>query len=155
MLNTAARMTHHVSRITAPSPCAPRPARLAPRASLRTSHSRSGVALVVTLLILSVITFMVVTFLVVSRSQKGSVTTSTDQTIAPGEIGRYTFCSNALPAAVEMELGLLEQYSWDRYNSIPIAAARRAYLQREDISTRVHLFRQRVPIRNVDPLAYQ
>ncbi len=76
-------------------------------------------------------------------------------TLAPGEIGLYTFCSNAVPAAVEMELGLLEQYTWERYNSIGNATARRAYLQREDISSRVHLFRQRVPIRNLDPSAYQ
>ena len=76
-------------------------------------------------------------------------------TVAPGEVGRYIFGSNAVPAAVELELGLLEQRSWDRYNSIGSGTARRAYLQREDISSRVHLFRQRVPIRNVDPLAYQ
>src|SRR5512135_897331 len=54
----------------------PRPSPLAPRPSER------GVALVVTLLLLSIITFMVVTFLVVSRSQKGSVGTETDQAIA-------------------------------------------------------------------------
>ncbi len=76
-------------------------------------------------------------------------------TIVPGEIGRYTFCSNALPAVVEMELGLLEQHAWERYNSIGNAAARRAYLQRDDNSSRVHLFRQRVTIRNVDPSAYR
>jgi hypothetical protein len=65
------------------------------------------------------------------------------------------FASNAVPAAVELELGLLEQYAWERYNSIGNAAARLAYLQRADIASRVHLFRQRIPIRNVDPLAYQ
>jgi len=65
------------------------------------------------------------------------------------------FASNAVPATVEMELGLLEQAVWERYNSIGNAAARLAYIQREDISSRVHLFRQRIPIRNVDPLPYQ
>jgi hypothetical protein len=65
------------------------------------------------------------------------------------------FASNAVPATVEMELGLLEQSAWDRYNSIGNDAARLAYIQREDISSRVHLFRQRIPIRNVDPLPYQ
>jgi hypothetical protein len=54
-----------------------------------------------------------------------------------------------------MELGLLEQYAWERYNSIGNAAARLTYLQRPDISSSVHLFRQRIPIRNVDPSAYQ
>ena len=75
--------------------------------------------------------------------------------LAPGEVGGYTFYSNALPAAVELELGLLEQHAWERFNSIPSAAARRAYLQRDDISSRVHLFRQRITIRNVDPSAYR
>jgi len=65
------------------------------------------------------------------------------------------FWSNAVPAAVELELGLLEQSAWDRYNSIPSPAARLTYLQRDDTSSRVHLFRQRIPIPNVDPSAYQ
>ena len=77
--------------------------------------------------------------------------TSLTRTIGPAS----TSASNAVPAAVEMELGLLEQSAWERYNSIGNAAARLAYLQREDISSRVHLFRQRIPIRNVDPLPYQ
>jgi hypothetical protein len=76
-------------------------------------------------------------------------------TLAPGEIGRYTFCSNALPAAVEMELGLLEQYAWERYSSIGNAAAAAAYLQRDETCSRVHLFRQRVSVRNFDPSAYR
>jgi len=46
------------------------------------------------------------------------------------------FASNAVPAAVEMELGLLEQYTWERYNSIGNPAARLAYLRRDDTSTR-------------------
>jgi hypothetical protein len=54
------RFPHHPSRIT----------------------HQTGVALVVTLLLLSIITFMAVTFLVVSRSQRGSVVTDTDQEIA-------------------------------------------------------------------------
>jgi hypothetical protein len=40
------------------------------------------VALVVTLILLAVITFMAVTFLVVSRSERGSVSTTTDQALA-------------------------------------------------------------------------
>ena len=65
------------------------------------------------------------------------------------------FWSNAVPASVEMELGILEQHAWERYNSIGGSAARLTYLQREEISSLIHLFRQRIPIRNVDPLAYQ
>lgn len=41
-----------------------------------------GVALIVTLILLAVITFMAVTFLVISRSEKGAVTTATDQSMA-------------------------------------------------------------------------
>jgi prepilin-type N-terminal cleavage/methylation domain-containing protein len=73
----------------------------------------------------------------------------------PGNLAELRFWSNAVPAAVEMQLGILEQPAWERYNSIPVPAARLAYLQRPDVASRVHLFRQRVPIRNVDPLAYQ
>jgi type II secretory pathway pseudopilin PulG len=77
--------------------------------------------------------------------------------VAPGEIGLYRFCSNTLPASVDMELGILEQRAWDRYLSIGTPAARLNYLRSPDyyISSRVHLFRQRIPVRNVDPLAYQ
>jgi hypothetical protein len=73
----------------------------------------------------------------------------------PGNLSALNFLSNAVPASVAMELGILEQPSWERYNSIPAPAARLAYLQRSDVSSRVHLFRQRIPIRNVNPLAYQ
>ncbi|MCU0771749.1 MAG: hypothetical protein MUE94_08290 [Verrucomicrobia bacterium] len=45
-------------------------------------NRQQGVALVVTLILLAVITFTAITFLVVSRSEKGAVATSTDQTIA-------------------------------------------------------------------------
>ena len=75
MQNAECRMLNAASRITPHA----RPLRThAPRIRITTR----GVALVVTLLLLSIITFMVVTFLVVSRSQKGSVTTATDQAIA-------------------------------------------------------------------------
>ena len=75
--------------------------------------------------------------------------------VAPGEIFLYNFYSNAVPASVEFELGVLEQRALERYNSIPAAnaAARAKYLQ--DQAGKVHLFRMRVPVRNVDPVAYQ
>jgi hypothetical protein len=67
------------------------------------------------------------------------------------------FWSNAVPAAVELELGILEQHALERYNSIGDPNARLNYLQSTNyyLSSRVQLFRQRIPIRNVDPLAYQ
>jgi hypothetical protein len=78
-----------------------------------------------------------------------------NSTVAPGEVGLYQFCSNAVPAAVEMELGILEQRALDRYYGFGNADAAAAYLQRPDNTSRVNLFRQRIPIRNVDPMAYQ
>ena len=63
--------------------------------------------------------------------------------------------SNAVPAYLEFEMGLLEARTLARYDSIAAPAARLSYFQRDDNSTRVHLFRQRVPVRNVDPAAFQ
>ncbi len=54
----------------------------APRSTLHAPRPQSGVALVITLILLSVITFMAVAFLVLSRADKGSVNTTTDQTTA-------------------------------------------------------------------------
>jgi prepilin-type N-terminal cleavage/methylation domain-containing protein len=82
------------------------------------------------------------------------VTTTANYT-RPDNWSALYFVSNAVPASVELELGILEQHVWERYNSIDAPLARLAYLRRDDIASRVHLFRQRVQIRNVDPLAYQ
>ncbi len=75
----------------------------------------------------------------------------------PDNLAGLYFYSNAVPAAVQMEFGILEQQPLDRYNSMGTAAAQLNYLQSTNyyLSSRVHLFRQRIPIRNVDPLAYQ
>ena len=73
----------------------------------------------------------------------------------PGNLAALYFQSNAVPASVELQLGILEQHAWERYNSIGDATARLNYLQRDETASRVQLFRQRVPIRNVNPLAYQ
>jgi hypothetical protein len=75
--------------------------------------------------------------------------------IFPDKIDQLYTWSNAVPASVELELGILEPRSFARFDSIPLATARLAYFQRDDMSTRVHLFRQRVPVRNVDPTAFQ
>lgn len=74
------------------------------------------------------------------------------QQFAFGEPRDLRFYSNAVPAFVEFELGVLENRVLERARSIPVAA-RRAYLEKQ--ASRVHLFRMRVPIRNVDPTAYQ
>lgn len=73
--------------------------------------------------------------------------------IARGEVGQYLFRSNAVPAAVEIELGFLEARTLERANSIADTTTRRTYLERQ--AGRVHLFRQRIPIETVDVKAYQ
>ena len=74
---------------------------------------------------------------------------------ALGEVGFYMF-SNTLPASVEIQLGLLEDRTLQRAQSLPNGApvwAQSNYLAGR--AGQVHLFRQRFPIRNVDPSAYQ
>jgi hypothetical protein len=66
----------------------------------------------------------------------------------------YTW-SNAVPAYLELSLGILEPRTYARYDSIAAPAAKVAYVQRDDITSHVQLFRQRIPIRNVDPTAFQ
>jgi len=69
-----------------------------------------------------------------------------------GEVGFCMF-SNTLPAAVDVELGVLEDRVLQRAESIGDFLARSNYLAQQ--AGKVHLFRQRIPIRNVDPSAYQ
>lgn len=70
----------------------------------------------------------------------------------PGVI-TYSFRSNALPAYLEVELGVLEERTLERVRSIGNQTAKRTFL--ENHAGQVHLFRQRIPVRNVDPTAYQ
>jgi hypothetical protein len=72
---------------------------------------------------------------------------------ATNEVEIYYFTNNAVPAFVELELGILESRALARVKSIPDATARRNYLR--DQAGRVHIFRTRIPVRNVDPSAYQ
>jgi type II secretory pathway pseudopilin PulG len=78
----------------------------------------------------------------------------------PGEVDYvtgpfFTFTNTAVPAFVEFELGILEERALARLKSIPAADSltRSNYLAQQ--AGRVHLFRTRVPVRNVDPTAYQ
>ena len=73
-------------------------------------------------------------------------------TLTQGEIGFYGFRSNALPAAVEIEIGILEDRTLRRVQSIPVGPVRTKYL--EDQAGKVHIFRLRIPVRNVDSAAY-
>jgi prepilin-type N-terminal cleavage/methylation domain-containing protein len=65
----------------------------------------------------------------------------------------YAFSNNIVPAYVEVELGILEPAVLKRYNSIPNQVARTNFLASH--AGNVQVFRQRIPVRNVDPLAYQ
>jgi prepilin-type N-terminal cleavage/methylation domain-containing protein len=72
------------------------------------------------------------------------------------EVAFYCFYSNALPASVEVELGILEDRTLQRAESLPNVApiyAQTAYLSNH--VGQVHLFRQRAWIRNVAPSAYK
>jgi len=73
----------------------------------------------------------------------------------PPALGRVGFVmfSNTVPAAVEIEMGVLEDRSLQRAESIPNSVAQASYLSQQ--SGKVHIFRQRVTIPNVDPSAYQ
>jgi hypothetical protein len=62
------------------------------------------------------------------------------------------FMNEAVPAYVEVELGVLEPQILKKYRSIPIAAVQRQFLSNH--VAEVHIFRQRVPLANVNFAAY-
>jgi hypothetical protein len=72
--------------------------------------------------------------------------------VSSGEVG-CAFYSNAVPAAVELQLGVLEDRTLQRASSLGAGVPRSAYLQNQ--AGHVQLFRARVSIPNVDPTAYQ
>lgn len=67
--------------------------------------------------------------------------------------GGYIFYSNSLPAAVEIQIGVLEDRVLKRALSIPVASAQSNYLAQQ--VGHVRIFRQRVTIPNVDRTVYQ
>ncbi|HEY5909703.1 MAG TPA: hypothetical protein VJA21_03765 [Verrucomicrobiae bacterium] len=68
---------------------------------------------------------------------------------APDEIRDCYFVNSAIPASVELEIGILEPRIAQRYKSIPSGLpAAREYLSNH--VAQVHLFRQRIPLRNAD-----
>ena len=71
--------------------------------------------------------------------------------VTPNSPG-WVFRSNAVPAYVDIELGILESKTAEQVRAIPNGPARTQYLQRH--LGNVHVFRQRIPIRNVDPEVY-
>src|SRR5262249_39174487 len=75
--------------------------------------------------------------------------------VNPEQAQLYVFSTNIVPAYVEVQLGILEPAVFKRYKSIPALnpIARSNFLANH--AGNVQIFRQRIPIRNVDPLAYQ
>ena len=71
----------------------------------------------------------------------------------PGETG-LIFYSNAVPSSVEVEMGVLEDKTLQHAESLNgLLTAQTNYLAQH--AGQVHIFRQRILIRNVDPAAYQ
>ena len=71
----------------------------------------------------------------------------------PSELSyEYHFRSNAVPAYLELEIGVLEAKTAARARNLPLASQMK-YL--ESKVGNVQVFRQRIPIRNVDPSVYQ
>jgi hypothetical protein len=63
------------------------------------------------------------------------------------------FVSNAVPAYVELELGILEAQILKKSRSIPNPLLQSNFLS--GYAAQEHIFRQRIPIRNVDTTAYR
>ena len=79
-----------------------------------------------------------------------------ESTFIPGEIRYFGLYSNLVPATVELELGILEDAAYAKAKAIPTipnSISRSNYLSQQ--ASRVQLFRLRVPVRNVDPTAFQ
>jgi len=67
----------------------------------------------------------------------------------------YSFSSNTIPAYVEIELGIVEDRTLARYQALAEGSMSNATAYLANHAGQVHIFRQRIPIRNVNPAAYQ
>lgn len=85
------------------------------------------------------------------RAKPVAYTVVTAQPLFDRQQSAVLFESNAVPAFVELELGILEPQLVPRFKSLP-TAAQKQFLAGQ--AGRVHLFRQRIPVRNVDYEAY-
>jgi len=98
-------------------------------------------------------------FLLTPSGQLGRLTNALTSALqaAPDQYDYY-FWSNAVPAFLELELGILEPPVLDRFRSIGAGNAASQQAQREYLFNhvgQVHVFRQRIPVRNVDFAAYR
>lgn len=90
----------------------------------------------------------------ISQSLGTNISVSYNTGLLRDEPVLSTFRSNAVPASVEIELGILEERTAERIRSINNPALRAEFLRTNAVG-KVHVFRWRVPVRNVDPIAYQ
>jgi len=81
-------------------------------------------------------------------------TTNRFSLFTPDNWVSQTFYSNAVPAYVELELGVLDPQSYQRYKGIDASVPSGQVQFLSNRVAQVHIFRQRIPIRNVDPTAY-
>src|ERR1043166_6243008 len=79
------------------------------------AFSQRGIALVITLILLSVITFMAITFLVLSTRDRGSVTTTTDQTNA--RLAADAALERAKTEAIALILATTNAFNYDFFVS--------------------------------------
>ncbi|TAK92774.1 MAG: prepilin-type N-terminal cleavage/methylation domain-containing protein [Verrucomicrobia bacterium] len=106
-----------------------------------------------------VVTFKVRTYSTngtwISSNLGNNIYATTTNSPSPGEVWFYQFNGSAVPAYVEVELGVLEQRVLKKADSLPTTGTnpRREYLKKQ--AAHVHVFRLRVPIRNVNTAAYQ
>jgi len=82
-------------------------------------------------------------------------TTNTFNLSSPDNWTSLAFYSNAVPAFLEVELGVLDPQSYQRFKNLDASAAAGQLSFLSNRVAQVHLFRQRIPIRNVDPTAYK
>jgi type II secretory pathway pseudopilin PulG len=86
----------------------------------------------------------------------GYTNTAKNVLFLPSALGQTGYCmfSNTLPAAVEIELGVLEDRTLQRAATWPNGSLSQSnYLALQ--AGKVHIFRQRVTVPNVDSSAYQ
>ena len=72
-----------------------------------------------------------------------------------GNVVNCGFYGDALPAYVEIELGILDAKTADRARAIGEDSPSQQQVFLEKQAGKVRVFRQRIPIRNVDPSVYQ
>jgi len=74
---------------------------------------------------------------------------------SPDNWTSLAFYSNAVPAFVELELGVLEQQAYQKYKTLDPSAVAGQVAFLSNRVAQVHVFRQRIALHNVDPAAYQ